>query len=90
MKQFVNKKLLLLFSGLVLLFVFTSTFSFAGDIDPSGAKTGTINDVPAAKPGEPTLAEVADAVGHSRIALNFSSRFSIVLIKSALLKGFTI
>jgi Amt family ammonium transporter len=40
------------------------------DGDPTGAKTGTIVDVPAAKPGEPTLAEVADAVGHSRVALN--------------------
>jgi ammonium transporter, Amt family len=38
--------------------------------DPAGTKTGTINDVPAAKPGEPTLSEVADAVGHSRIAIN--------------------
>ncbi len=38
--------------------------------DPTGAKTGTIADVPASKPGQPTLAEVADAVGHSRVALN--------------------
>lgn len=38
--------------------------------DPTGAKTGTINDVPAAKPGEPTLTEVAEAVGHSKIAIN--------------------
>ncbi len=40
------------------------------DGDPTGAKTGTIADVPAAKAGQPTLAEVADAVGHSRVALN--------------------
>jgi len=38
--------------------------------DPSGTKTGTINDVPAEKQGEPTLIEVADAVGHNRIATN--------------------
>jgi Amt family ammonium transporter len=38
--------------------------------DPAGAKTGTIKDVPAATQGEPTLSEVADAVGHSRIAIN--------------------
>jgi ammonium transporter, Amt family len=38
--------------------------------DPTGAKTGTIKDVPAAKAGEPTLTEVADAVGHSKIAAN--------------------
>ncbi len=39
--------------------------------DPAGTKTGTIKDVPAVKPGEPTLTEVADAVGHNRIATNF-------------------
>jgi ammonium transporter, Amt family len=38
--------------------------------DPSGIKTGTIKDVPSAKIGEPTLKEVADAVGHNRIATN--------------------
>src|SRR5512133_467080 len=40
------------------------------DGDPTGAKTGTVADVPASKPGQPTLAEVADAVGHSRVSLN--------------------
>jgi ammonium transporter, Amt family len=40
------------------------------DGDPTGAKTGTIADVPAAKGGEPTLTEVADAIGHTRISLN--------------------
>lgn len=39
--------------------------------DPAGTRTGTIKDVPAVKPGEPTLTEVADAVGHNRIATNF-------------------
>ncbi len=38
--------------------------------DPTGAKTGTIKDVPAVKPGEPTLTEVAEAVGHNKIATN--------------------
>lgn len=38
--------------------------------DPAGTKTGTIKDVPAAKPGEPTLSEIADAVGHNKIATN--------------------
>ena len=40
-------------------------------IDPSGTKTGTLNDVPAATAGQPTLEEVADAVGHNRISINF-------------------
>jgi ammonium transporter, Amt family len=57
-------------SAFLLAFLFwVPHVAYAGP-DPSGAKTGTIADVPAAKPGEPTLAEVADAVGHSRIALN--------------------
>jgi Amt family ammonium transporter len=30
-----------------------------------------VSDVPAAKPGEPTLLEIGDAVGHSRVAVNF-------------------
>ena len=44
--------------------------SHAQSPDPSGTHTGTIKDVPAAKPGAPTLNEVADAVGHTRIAIN--------------------
>src|SRR5437016_14224597 len=38
--------------------------------DPSGAATGTVNDIPAQTPGQPTPAEIADAVGHNRIAIN--------------------
>jgi ammonium transporter, Amt family len=38
--------------------------------DPSGATTGTIIDVPAATPGNPTLAEVADTVGHNKVSIN--------------------
>jgi ammonium transporter, Amt family len=38
--------------------------------DPGGTKTGAIKDIPASKQGEPTLTEVADAVGHNRIATN--------------------
>ncbi len=41
------------------------------DPDPSGTKTGTIADVPAAKPGQPTLLELGDAVGHNHVAINF-------------------
>lgn len=39
--------------------------------DASGTKTGTIADVPAAKPGQPTLQEIGDAVGHNRVSINF-------------------
>jgi Amt family ammonium transporter len=71
MNLFVKKKFLYLFCGLAMMFVLSSGITFAGEPDPSGTKTGTIADVPAAKPGEPTLAELGDAVGHSRIAINF-------------------
>jgi ammonium transporter, Amt family len=38
--------------------------------DPGGTVTGTITDVAAAKAGEPTLMEVANAVGHNKVAIN--------------------
>jgi Amt family ammonium transporter len=38
--------------------------------DPSGTTTGNVSDVPATKAGEPTLAELANAVGHNRVAIN--------------------
>lgn len=60
---------LLLGMFLMLAFVlFEPLRSFAQD--PTGAKTGTITDVTAAKPGAPTAAEVGDAVGHNKIAIN--------------------
>lgn len=53
---------------LVFLTLFEPTRSFAQDA--TGAKTGTISDVTSAKPGAPTPAEVGDAVGHNKIAIN--------------------
>lgn len=38
--------------------------------DPSGANTGTINDVTAATAGKPTLEEVGSQAGHNKIAIN--------------------
>ena len=38
--------------------------------DPTGANTGTINDVTAATAGKPTVDEVAAAAGHNKIAIN--------------------
>ena len=38
--------------------------------DPSGTATGTIADVPAKEAGKPTLVEVAEAVGHNKVAIN--------------------
>jgi len=39
--------------------------------DPTGGATGNAGSVTAAKPGEPTTQELADAVGHANISINF-------------------
>ena len=58
--------------GLLCLMLYGAVFlPFAFAADPSGANTGTINDVLASTPGEPTLAEVAQVAGHNRVAINF-------------------
>ena len=38
--------------------------------DPTGGNTGNASDVPAEKAGEPTMAELVNAVGHNRVAIN--------------------
>ncbi|MFA6596551.1 MAG: ammonium transporter [Ignavibacteriaceae bacterium] len=61
------------FLAVVMFFVLLTSLApsnLYGQTDPTGARTGTITDVPAAKPGEPTLTEVAEAVGHNKIATN--------------------
>lgn len=72
MKLFSSKKFLLVVVLLTAMFAGASSFALAGDQpDPSGTKTGTIADVPTATPGQPTLQEIGDAVGHNRVAINF-------------------
>jgi hypothetical protein len=72
---------LALLGGFVLSLVgigfFLPAFSLAeGDApavrqaDPSGGSTGTAIDVSAATAGEPTLLEVANTVGHNKVAIN--------------------
>jgi ammonium transporter, Amt family len=39
--------------------------------DPNGSATGNAGSVTAAKAGEPTAQELADAVGHANISINF-------------------
>jgi ammonium transporter, Amt family len=57
-------------SLLVLLVVMAlPVVALAGD--PTGAGTGNAGTITAAKPGEPTIQEVADAVGHTVISVNF-------------------
>jgi Amt family ammonium transporter len=43
----------------------------AGAGDPSGGVTGTIKDITAKEAGKPILAEIAEAVGHNKISINF-------------------
>jgi Amt family ammonium transporter len=38
--------------------------------DPAGTKTGNANDLTCATPGAPTISEIADAVGHNKVAIN--------------------
>jgi ammonium transporter, Amt family len=57
---------------LLLIGLGTVSIAYAGNTpDPNGGSTGTISDIPAAKPGEPTLTEVGNAVGHNKVAINF-------------------
>jgi Amt family ammonium transporter len=43
----------------------------AATSDPSGSATGTIKDVTAKEAGKPVLQEIAEAVGHNKISINF-------------------
>ncbi|MDR3600597.1 MAG: ammonium transporter [Desulfosporosinus sp.] len=53
----------------VFLVLILATVALAGD--PSGATTGGIADITAAKAGDPTLAEIAAQVGKNKIGINF-------------------
>ncbi|MBI3615626.1 MAG: ammonium transporter [Candidatus Omnitrophica bacterium] len=60
----------LLFLGLLAAGVILPTLALAAGPDPGGTSTGAAIDVPAAKAGEPTMKELADAVGHNRVSIN--------------------
>ncbi len=69
-KKFKGKGLVILW----LLFIFSvlsAVSLFAAGPDASGVSTGNVNDVPAAIAGKPTLDELANTVGHNRVAINF-------------------
>lgn len=61
--------LLIVMVFLITVISFVPINSYA-QTDPAGTKTGTAKDVSATKPGEPTLTEISDAVGHNKIATN--------------------
>ena len=67
-----NKALTWLLAGILIFACAAPALVFADQgPDPAGTKTGTIADVPAAKPGQPTLQEIGDTVGHNRVSINF-------------------
>ncbi len=55
---------------IMFLLIIAVPGSIYSQIDPNGASTGTINNIPSAIPGKPTLQEIGDAVGHNMIATN--------------------
>jgi ammonium transporter, Amt family len=72
MRYLLKYKKHLLLGAFVLMLFGASSLAYGGDTpDPNGSTTGTISDIPAAKPGEPTLTEIGNAVGHNRVAINF-------------------
>lgn len=55
---------------LIGLFVTGVAMSAPTNPDPAGINTGTIQDIPAAVSGKPTLEEVGAVAGHNRVAIN--------------------
>ncbi len=68
------KKLYILLVLMALVYSVSSLYSAAETAprkpDPSGITTGNASDVPAAKPNEPTLTELANQIGHNKVAIN--------------------
>ncbi|TBR16253.1 ammonium transporter [bacterium] len=58
------------FCIVVIFSFFSITNLFAAGPDPSGINTGGAVDVPAAISGKPTLDELANTVGHNKVAIN--------------------
>jgi ammonium transporter, Amt family len=69
----IMKKIYILLFCLIVALVGTSLFSSAfaeKSVDPTGASTGNKSEIVAAQPGAPSIGEVADQVGHNKIAIN--------------------
>jgi Amt family ammonium transporter len=66
--QFVSTTILILLMAVTLLVLLPNVVK--AETDPSGLNTGTISDVPATNPGQPTLEEVANTAGHNKISIN--------------------
>ncbi len=57
--------------SLLLALLTPAIAAFAATPDPSGANTGKASDVTAAIAGSPTVEELATAVGHNKVSINF-------------------
>jgi Amt family ammonium transporter len=71
MRQFLKKNSLIILCMMFVFFALSVVSLFAGGPDASGAATGTASDVSAAVAGKPTLDELANTVGHNKVAINF-------------------
>ena len=72
-KKFIILSIVSLFLlGLPTVSLFESGSLYAAErvADPTGANTGTADDVAAATPGQPTLGEVAAQAGHNKVSIN--------------------
>ena len=56
--------------GCLVVGLVAPALALAAGPDPSGTATGAAIDVPAATPGQPTMAELANAVGHNKVSIN--------------------
>ncbi len=70
-RQFLKKNGLVILCMALVFSVLSVVSLFAGGPDASGAATGTVGDVPASIAGKPTMDEIANTVGHNRVAINF-------------------
>jgi ammonium transporter, Amt family len=64
-------KRIILFVAVLLLAVGSVSYAEGPrKTDPSGVLTGSAVDISAAKPGEPTMPEIASTVGHNKVSIN--------------------
>lgn len=64
-------KRLIFITILLALFISFTSIIFARENDPSGVITGNITDIHTKSQNEFTLTDIANEVGHNRIAINF-------------------
>ena len=64
-------KKIILFIALIVLTIGSACYADGTrKPDPGGVSTGTVSDIPAAKPGEPDSAEVLNTIGHNKVSIN--------------------